>query len=222
MFWKKKKTSEEKPSTGNESTHGKSSKFGASRLADRSVDELLGLCQGILADGKVDQSEAEFLYKWMINNKGRISSPVIKNLFGRLQEMLSDNVLDDEESAELLQTLTDLTGANYEVGEVQKSSNLPLDQPQPEIHFKDSRFLFTGTFAYGKRTECIEATEQLGGIAIKQVTKKLNYLVVGQYCTDAWIHSSYGRKIEKALEYKENLPEIKIVSEENWRSYLQK
>ena len=36
--------------------------FGAARLNDQGIDELIGLCKGILCDGSVVQGEAEFLH----------------------------------------------------------------------------------------------------------------------------------------------------------------
>ena len=56
----------------------------------------------------------------------------------------------------------------------------------------------------------------MGGTNAKGVTKTLNYLVLGTYVTDSWIHESYGRKIEKAMEYRSGGMPLLIVSEEHW------
>ena len=53
-----------------------------------------------------------------------------------------------------------------------------------------------------------------------RITKKLNYLIIGAYATDAWIHSSYGRRIEKALRYRDKGVPISIVSEERWGKFV--
>lgn len=45
-------------------------------------------------------------------------------------------------------------------------------------------------------------------------------LVIGAYATDSWAHSSFGRKIEKALEIREEGSQISIVSELHWVSFL--
>jgi hypothetical protein len=37
--------------------------YGKARLNDRQINELLGLAHGLIADCKVDQSEAEYLQK---------------------------------------------------------------------------------------------------------------------------------------------------------------
>ena len=59
-------------------------------------------------------------------------------------------------------------------------------------------------------------TESLGGINAKGVNKSLNYLVLGTYVTDSWAHENYGRKIEKAMEYRERGVPLVIITEEHW------
>ena len=58
--------------------------------------------------------------------------------------------------------------------------------------------------------------ERLGGLNVSGVSKSLDYLVLGTYVTDSWIHESFGRKIEKAVGYRESGVPIVIMSEERW------
>jgi len=37
----------------------------AQRIADRGVDEMIGICRGMIADGRVEQSEAEYILRWL-------------------------------------------------------------------------------------------------------------------------------------------------------------
>lgn len=196
----------------------KNKRFNHKRVVERNMDELIGLARGILADGKVDQAEAETLQKWLIAISG-MDNPLLHNLLVRVNEMLEDGVLDDEESQELFETLNELTGGDFEAGELLKSSTLPLDNPEPEVAIQDSTFCFTGTFESGTRKEVEAKTEDLGGIP-SRLNGSTNYLVIGAYATDSWIHSSYGRKIEKALEYKKKGKDIKIISEHHWLKFI--
>ncbi|NCC30133.1 MAG: hypothetical protein EOM22_18785, partial [Gammaproteobacteria bacterium] len=41
------------------------SRFSQSRLSDRGIDELIGLCRGVLADGVLVESEVRFLADWL-------------------------------------------------------------------------------------------------------------------------------------------------------------
>ena len=195
------------------------SRFNGRRINERNIDELIGLSRGIIADGKVDQSEVEFLQKWLVSMSSQ-ENPIINNLLNRITDMLKDNFLDDEESAELLETLTKFTGSDFDLGEIAKSSSLPLDNPEPDIIYEEKNFCFTGTFIYGTRKDCESAAKDKGGKATS-LNMRTDYLVIGAYATDSWIHSSYGRKIEKGVYMREKgKSEIKIVSEQNWSSSL--
>lgn len=193
--------------------------FGRARLDDRQLNELIGLSHGIIANGHVDQLEAEYLQKWLVANSAASDNPVIANLQHRVNEMLSDGVLDQEEAQELLETLRKFSGGDFELGELLKSTSLPLDTPAPEIEFEGTRFCFTGTFGFGSRNECEAKVAELGATA-GSLTKKTDYLVIGIYATDSWAHSSYGRKIERAVEMREQGEPISIVGEAHWLKYL--
>jgi len=193
--------------------------FSRARLDDRLVNELIGLSHGIIADGAVNQREAEYLQKWLVANVGVSDNPIVANLLHRVNDMLRDCVLDPEESAELLETLRRFSGGDFELGELLKSTSLPLDSPPPEISFDQTKFCFTGTFAFGSRRDCEDAVERLGASA-GSLAMKTDYLVVGTYATESWIHSSYGRKIERAVEMKQEGSPISIVGEPHWLEYV--
>ena len=193
-------------------------KFNRKSIDDRQIDTLIGLSKGLLADGKVDQSEAEFLHTWLIQSRQTTDNPVIINLLSRVDAMLEDGVLDSDESKELLSILHKLTGEPSEIGELAKTPSLPINDPAPPVTFEDKFFLFTGTCVYGTRKQCQSVIEELGGINAKGVNKKLDYLILGTYVTDSWIHESYGRKIEKAMQYQNDGVPISIITEEHWVS----
>lgn len=192
-------------------------KYNRKAIQDRQVDTLIGLSKGITADGKVDQAEVEFLQTWLVQNS-QSDNPIIINLLNKVGEMLEDGILDQEESEELLNILHSISGEQTELGEVSRTSTLPTCSPAPNIEYKGSSFLFTGTCAFGTRKECQFVIESLDGINAKSVTKTLDYLVLGTYVTDSWIHESFGRKIEKAMQYRDSGLPIKIITEEHWLS----
>lgn len=190
-------------------------KFNRKNIQDRQIDTLVGLSKGITADGKVDQAEAEFLQSWLMQNC-HSENPIILNLLSKVTEMLEDGVLDEEESSELLGILHEISGGKSAIGEISKTSTLPICSPPPKVEFSGKSFLFTGTCAYGTRKQCQEAIESLGGINSKGVTKNLDYLILGTYVTDSWVHESFGRKIEKAMEYRDSGVPLAIITEEYW------
>ncbi|MEL0584428.1 MAG: BRCT domain-containing protein [Candidatus Thiodiazotropha sp. (ex. Lucinoma kazani)] len=191
-------------------------RFNRKSIDDRQIDTLIGISKGLVADGKVDQAESEFLLSWLIQSRQTTDNPVIINLLNKVDVMLDDGVLDPDESNELLSLLHKITGEPSEIGELAKTTSLPINSPIPTITFQDMSFLFTGTCVYGTRKQCQEVVESLGGVNAKGVTKKLNYLVLGTYVTDSWAHESYGRKIEKAMQYRDDGVPLVIITEEHW------
>ena len=187
-------------------------KYASARVNNRQIDTLIGLAKGIIADGVVSQTEAEMLMSWLANNR-YTENIMVDTLLRRIHVMLSDNLLDVDEQAELLQLLSEFAGDPGSMGEFLKSAGIPLDDPQPEVVFPRRTFLFTGTCAYGTRKECQAFIDEWDGINIKNVTRKLDYLVIGTYVSKTWMHESFGRKIEKAMEYRELYRKPAIVSE---------
>jgi hypothetical protein len=75
-------------------------------------------------------------------------------------------------------------------------------------------------FAFGPRKACEEATTDLGGQAKRKVTLETDYVVIGTFGSRDWVQSSFGRKIEKAVEYRENYGSPAIISEDHWAGAL--
>ncbi len=191
-------------------------RFNRKSINDRQIDTLIGLGKGLVADGRVKQEEAEFLLGWLIQSRQASENPIIVNLYNKVDSFLSDGVLDDYEAEELLKLLHQISGAPTVVGEFARATSLPVNQPLPPVEFANRSFVFTGTCAFGTRKECQVATESLGGINANGVTMDLHYLVIGTYVTDSWKHESFGRKIEKAMAYRDKGLPLVIVTEEHW------
>lgn len=191
--------------------------YNRKRLNDRAIDELIGMSRGILADGIVNQKEAEFLQQWMEANVSFCEDRIVNQLYRRLQEMLIDGNLDKEEQVELFDILSMYTGEN-KPGEIatNTSTALPFDQPPPNIEFPTMSFCLTGKFAYGPRRVCHEVIEERGGKICKKVSLDVDYLVVGYFGSKDWIHTPYGRKIERAAELRDDGNDIAIISEKLW------
>lgn len=63
-------------------------------------------------------------------------------------------------------------------------------------------FCLTGDFVYAPRRVCAEATAARGGVVKGEVSRQIDYLVVGSLGSPEWKHGSYGTKIEKAMRLK--------------------
>lgn len=189
------------------------------RLINRDIDQLLGICEFALQDGCIDQSEAESIYSWLQTRRESINVWPVSVLYDRLSAMLFDGRLDNDEQLELLDLVTKMTRPPGE--ESSPASPLPLNAPPPEVVVNGSSFCFTGVFDYGRRAECESAVIKRGGIPISGVTKKLDYLVIGNIGSEVWRHSSFGSKIAKAVDYREAGARISIINEMHWRQFIE-
>jgi hypothetical protein len=194
----------------------------AFRITDRAIDELIGLCRGVLADGMVTDGEAAFLAQWMETNRGAAAKWPAKVLYPRIRAMLCDGTLDADEQGELLDLLMKTTGGGLSsmIGAESMSSELPLDEPAPEVVFKGRTFCLTGRFVYGPRKRCEAEILERGGEVRGVPSRSTRYVVVGAVGSSDWIHSTHGRKIETAIRFREEGAQVAIVSEEHWTQYL--
>ena len=119
-------------------------RFNRKNIDDRQIDTLIGLSKGIIADGKINQLEAEFLQNWLIQNSQASSNPIILNLLEKVDVMLNEGILDNEEVAELHSVLKNLSGDSSEFGELAKTTTLPINEPMPPIIFEEQILSFHG------------------------------------------------------------------------------
>jgi NAD-dependent DNA ligase len=199
--------------------------FHSARIDRRSADALVGIAAGLIADGVVNTTEAVFLKQWLESHVAHLEDPVINLLYSRLSCMLLDNVLDPDESLELLNLLHGFAGlpiaGQQAVGSVAVAANdLPFNAPEPELVWADRVFVFTGVMAYGPRKDCQALVEDRGGLIGGGVSKRVHYLVVGSIGNEQWRHSTYGTKIMKAVELREGGAPIAIVGEGYWQKTL--
>ncbi len=193
----------------------------SARIEDRDMDELIGICKGVLADRKVVLQEAEFLKQWLDANWHVATIWPANTLYQRIEEMLVDDILDQEEQKELFELLHQFTGGDIPKQAASMTTKLPFDEPQPQLTFKDRLYCFTGNLAYGSRKQCASEVTSRGGTVKNSITQETNYLVVGAFGNIEWIHSTHGRKIEKAIDMrKSGYYSIAIISEQHWTDSL--
>lgn len=186
------------------------------QVQDRLIDELIGICRGVIADGHVDEREAIFLGQWIENHREIADRWPVNILYSRVVEMLRDGILNPQEQLLLLETLRDLTGESTLYQEPNRSTSLPLNKPAPSISFTDKNFVLTGRFVFGSEMECEEAIIELGGSVGDELGVETDFLVIGEMCSPEWEHTTFGRDIEHAVAFRDSGAKIAIVSEEQW------
>lgn len=191
------------------------------RLLKRSCESLLGICTGLLADGVLTDEEIRFLDVWLTDHGEIATTWPGEVIAARVREVLKDGVITEEERDYLKSTLEALLGGTLqETGATSGlSTALPLDDVD-KITIKRKIFCFTGQFLFGTRAACEKAVISRGGDTAPGIRKDLDYLVIGALASSEWAHTSFGRKIEKAMEYKNQGCSIFIVAEEQWVRYI--
>ena len=195
--------------------------WNASRLADRSIDELIGLCKGFTADGTISEDEVNYLTSWLNTNQHAIDVWPANAIIARINQILIDKIIDEEERADLFQLLAEVVGQAKNGGPAPNSStSLPLTKPAPPVFFTNHRFCLTGKFVMGPRANHEFEIKERGGLIHANVTEETNYLIIGTLGSSDWLHSTYGRKIEKAVALAERGHQIALISEEHWADHL--
>ena len=184
----------------------------------RDLSELQGLAKGMLCDGVVTDDEAAFLARWGTNHPDAMGQWPTNIIFSRLNHYFADGQIDDSERVELQDLLGSLVGGTTSMllG-YEGASTLPLDNPAPLICWgPDEVYVFTGRFAFGPRRECERQVLERGGRCEANVTRRTSFMVVGTFGSLDWRHSSYGTKIEKAVQLRSTGFPIRIVGEDHW------
>lgn len=187
----------------------------------KSMQNLIGLCTGIIADNKINDEEIHFLSTWLSE------FPEITKVWpgyliaNRIRETLKDGIITQEERNDILETITQLVNISFTGtgAAIPDSPTLPVDD-DPPIFFSNMSYCFTGRFIYGTRAKCERIVLSLGAMAVDTVSKRLNYLVIGTLIEPSWANTSYGRKIESAVKHRDSGSEICIISEKQWTDAL--
>lgn len=191
--------------------------FRAAAVEDRKIDELIGLCRGVLADGVLMQSEAEFLLDWLARNRDVANRWPANVIYERIDRALADGVMDEEEERALLETLMDVTGEPaLGLDAPSLPARLPLDDPPPLVTFAGRTFCFTGKFLFGSRGDVEGAAKKRGALVCATPNRRTDYLVIGAVGSRDWMHSTFGRKIEKAAALRAEGCGISVLTEELW------
>lgn len=190
-------------------------------IDNKSMQVLLGICSGIIADQQLNDVEIHYLQTWLRDHETICDKWPASGIHYKIEQILQDGIITAEERQQTLSLLQEITG-NYfmETGAAMpESPALPIEK-DPKIEFVNKSFCFTGEFLFGTRATCERAVLKLGAMPLDRVTKKLDFLVIGAYCSPAWSNETYGRKIEKAIETRQTIGRPYIISEKQWTETL--
>lgn len=183
------------------------------------LQTLQGICHGILADGIINEKEVRDLEKWLEQNTHLSTYYPYDEIRSLMLSIVSDGIIEEEEILILKAYLNQFVNIeNKEIGKQidQETADINISghcTSDPNIEFDGKTFCVTGVLKSGNRSELENLISDLGGIPTKTVTKKTDYLIVGDNGNPAWAFACYGRKVEKALEMRKSGHQICLVHE---------
>lgn len=189
----------------------------AQNQLSRSISELIGVVTGIAADGHLHDLEILHLRTWLSAHQEVTQAWPGTAIAAAVDNILADGRVTEGERQHLMDTLTRLIGTDFaSTGSVTaEPTSLPVEDGV-DLDLKSIGVCFTGSFSFGTRAACERLAERHGSIVCNQMSRKVGALVIGSQSSPAWKQSSFGRKIEEAMNLREEGHPIAIISERRW------
>ena len=185
------------------------------------MDQLLRICRGFLQDNFLSEDEIRELGNWLELHQEVLGEWPGNVIAQRVQQVLADGIVTEQERAGLQKLLEKAAGARPEVKvALTLATRLPVDEPPPNVVFQGRSFCFTGEFILGSREKCQQSVLERGGLCHDKVMSTTDFLVIGTVASRRWAHEVYGRKIEAAVSLKDSGHGLAIISEEHWTGFL--
>ena len=175
----------------------------------REMRELKGAIEGILSDELITEKEVLWLHSWLLNHEHLIGNYPFDKINNLVNNILEDGYISPLEFEDL------------EIAFRAFLEPVHSHENNDKIDFNEKIFCLTGNFESGTKEEVAEKVINKGGIYSKNVTQKINFLIVGGLGNDSWKFGNYGGKVQQAMAYKEKGKDITIMSEDDLINYLE-
>lgn len=179
---------------------------------------MVGIVQGIIADGHVSSEEAAQLAVWTRDHPDVARRWPANLVARRLEQIFQDGKVDARERKHLAAILGQL--ARNPATPVDLATDLPVDDPPPDVSFEGRTFVFGGEMAYGPHRACEREVLELGGHCERAVTRRTDYLVIGSIAADDWSQVGFGSLVDEAMQHRARGTKVAIISEEHWAEAL--
>lgn len=165
------------------------------------IQQLMGIIEGISCDAKINDLEAHRLSDWLLKHDFLNGTYPYDKICSILYKMLDDGHIDSSEESDLLEIIDCILHPTEGIDE------------QDEIAYEDSLFCLTGEFAHGSKSQIESIITERGGHMAKNVSKKIQYLIIGDLGSPKWAYGTFGDKVMKAQALNEKGAGIKILKE---------
>lgn len=183
----------------------------------KAVEHLLGMVEGMIVDNHLHDLEVKMLSTWLTANPEAATTWPVSVIARKVSDVLTDGIITEPERKHLMEVLKELIANNFsETGSASsEATTLPIDDCVT-VTLKNSGVCMTGEFIFGTRTACERLTLKAGGMPLDNVTKHADILVIGTRLSPDWAHTTFGRKIQRAAELRDQGHPIEIISERRW------
>lgn len=188
---------------------------------NKAIGHLLGMVTGMVADDHLHEKEVMLLRTWLTENPEATTEFPGTVIARKVAEVLEDGVITEQERAHLLQVLTELSTNSFTATGSASPEVIALPiEDSVTVDFRNTMVCFTGEFLYGTRAACERLVLKAGAMCADGVSKKVDILIIGTRVSPDWVQTSYGRKIQRAVELQEQGHPIEIISERRMMEVL--
>lgn len=159
---------------------------------------LMSILEKIELDKKLTAYKINQLKKWLADNQQYQKIYPFKQLLIKLETTVNNKQIDLINKTEILSL-------------IQNYFNPKLDQIDLEL--QDQVICLTGNFNFGQKEQLEKLIILKQGIISKSVTKKVDYLIIGNKGDSSYKYGKHGAKINKALMMQGEGHRIALISE---------
>lgn len=191
------------------------------RRTTKAIEHLMGMVTGMVADSHLHDMEIQLLQTWLAQHPEATQDFPGSVIARKVNEVLADGVITEAERSHLLEVLTQMASTDFSAtgSAAPEVIALPIEDCV-SIDFNNAMVCLTGEFLYGTRAACERLVLAAGAMCADNVSKKVDILVVGTRVSPDWAHTTFGRKIQRAMELQEQGHTIEIISEKKMMEAL--
>ena len=169
---------------------------GSQKRSDELFEQLVGMAQMAVADGKVTRQEAKIIHNFL-QIASKDPKPIFTKLLQRTSSFFEDGILDDVEAQELLYLLENIAKTDGVTKILGEPPSELLNEPTAAITIGNRSFCFLGVFSFGTKKECEAITQARGG-SVGFLNEETDFVVLGSYVTGAFRRETFSREIKDA------------------------
>lgn len=196
------------------------------------IRRLHGVLHGIIIDNIITDEEIFGLRDWLHKYDIFKHHWPFSDTWSLVENILEDNKITEGERKELMEFcrgLSECLAKDFKIYDKEYFSKPWMQTKAPilkpfsslcdrdvQIKFQGKMFCFTGLAKTGPRKKLESLLIPLGALPAKNIKRGLDYLVIGAQSSPCWAYSTYGRKIEKVIEFQQKGEEIVFLHEDDF------